>query len=127
MPNNNRPDKHPNGGEQRQETRLAAQETIFLELALPNESDQAPKMIVCNTVDISANGLQVAMDDTLPQGSIHQLGIELENPPQRFHLVAEVKWCRPRDSSGFLVGFALYESDDTDIEAWKKAMAERFG
>jgi hypothetical protein len=116
-----------NNSEKRQESRLAVQETLFLELSLPNESDQAPKMIVCNTVDISANGLQVSMDHTLPAGSIHQLGIELENPPQRFHLVAEVKWCRPRESSGYLVGFALYESDDTDIEAWKTAMAERFG
>jgi hypothetical protein len=113
--------------EKRQETRLTAQETLFLELSLPNAADQAPTMVVCNTIDISANGLQVAMDNTLPAGSIHQLGIELENPPQRFHLVGEVKWCRPHDSSGYLIGFALYESDDTDIEAWKQAMAERFG
>jgi len=113
--------------EKRQETRLTAQETLFLELSLPNAADQAPTMVVCNTIDISANGLQVAMDNTLPAGSIHQLGIELENPPQRFHLVGEVKWCRPHVSLGYLIGFALYESDDTDIEAWKQAMAERFG
>jgi len=113
--------------EKRQESRLTAQETLFLELSLPNESEQAPKMVVCSTIDISANGLQVSMDHTLPAGSIHQLGIELENPPQRFHLVGEVKWCRPGENSGFLIGFALYESDDTDIEVWKQAMAERFG
>lgn len=120
-------DNNANNSEKRQESRLVVQETLFLELSLPHESDQTPKMVVCSTVDISANGLQVSMDDTLPAGSIHQLGIELENPPRRFHLVGEVKWCRPREASGYLVGFALYESDDTDIEAWKQAMAERFG
>lgn len=124
---NNSSKNSSNDQDKRQESRLITQETLFLELSLPNESEQTPKMVVCSTVDISANGLQVAMDDTLPAGSIHQLGIELENPPQRFHLVGEVKWCRPRENSGFLIGFALYESDDTDIEAWKQAMAERFG
>ena len=123
MTNNNK----PGNGEKRQETRLVAQETLFLELVLPNEANISSRMVVCSTIDISTNGLQVAMDNTLPPGSIHQLGIELENPAQRFHLVAEVKWCRSREDSGYLVGFALYESDATDIEAWKQAMAERFG
>ena len=124
MPNNE--DVKGAGGEKRQEFRLTTQETMFLELSLPHESEQTPKMVVCNTVDISANGLQVAMDNMLPAGSIHQLGIELENPSRRFHLVGEVKWCRPRERTGYLIGFALYESDDTDIEAWKQAMVERF-
>lgn len=113
--------------DKRQETRLQTQETLFLELSSPNDTGQSPKMIICNTVDISANGVQVAMDSALQQGSIHQLGIELENPAQRFHLVAEVKWCRPADGSGYLIGFALYESDDTDIEQWKQVVAARFG
>jgi len=113
--------------EKRQESRLQTQETIFLEIAVTNDSGQPPKIVICNTVDISANGVQVMMDDTLPPQTIHQLGIELENPSQRFHLVAEVKWCRPNAGGGYLVGFALYESDDTDIEQWKQAVAARFG
>ena len=116
-----------NNEEKRQESRLPAQETLFLELAVANDTGVAPKILICNTVDISANGLQVMLDDTLPLHSIHQLGIELENPAQRFHLVAEVKWCRPHADGGYLVGFALYESDDTDIEQWKQAVAARFG
>ncbi len=112
--------------EKRQESRLSAQETLFLELAVASDSGQAPQIVICNTVDISANGMQVMMDHALPEQSIHQLGIELENPPQRYHLVAEVKWCRAAPSGGFLIGFALYESDDTDIVQWKHAVAERF-
>ena len=51
-----------NNDEKRQETRLSAQETLFLELSLPNASDQSPQVMICSTIDISANGVQVAMD-----------------------------------------------------------------
>ncbi len=114
--------------ELRQEQRLNCHETTFIEVVSGTVAEYQPsKIVICNTLDVSANGLQVSMDQKLQIGAIHQLSIQLDQPDERFHLVAEVKWCQPSDDeSEFVMGLALFESEDTDIERWKESIATRF-
>lgn len=105
--------------ELRQEFRLSAQETVFIETA-------PDCIIISNSVDISANGLQIKIDQELPIGSIHQTSVQLDNPDFRLQLVTEVKWIKPAaEDDEFLIGLALFESEGTDIKQWKEMIAER--
>ena len=106
----------------RLETRLNLQETVFIEI-IASDSNSAGNVIMCSSLDLSANGLQVIVDEEISMGTILRICIDLRDEEPIF-LVAEVKWQRPdEDSGGFRVGFLLFESDDTDIQRWKELVA----
>lgn len=108
--------------ERRSELRLDEQATIFLEVmsAAVDEGDAA--VVICNSLDLSANGIQVAMDDEIAVGSILRLGVELGSDCEALYLVGEARWVR-RDGDQYLIGFELYDAENTDIADWKEAIA----
>ena len=107
----------------RDEHRVELQETIFIEV-LASDVTRPGSVIMCNFLDLSANGLQVVPDDDITAGSIFRLCIDMqENDP--IFLVGEVKWKRPDpEGDGFRIGFLMFESDDTDIGRWKHLVAD---
>lgn len=108
-----------NNDEQRQEYRLPRALTVFIELG---DSRREDILVASHSLDISANGLRVITDQELPEGSI--LRSCVHTAEARFVLVTEVKWCSPWHNAGeYLVGLALFESEDTDIQAWKEFIA----
>lgn len=118
------------GNDHRVETRLDMQETIFIE-AMHNDANEKENnnnnnnnVILCTTLDLSANGLQVAMDQLLEIGSILRLCIDLPDKDPMF-LVAEVKWIRSDDAvGGYRTGFLLFDSADSNITQWKLWIAD---
>lgn len=101
------------------EVRLDIEATIFLEL-LSSESD----ILMCHSLDLSANGLQVMLDDPVEAGSICRLCIDIKDRDP-IYLIAEVKWQRPdKEEDATRIGFAIFESDESDILQWKKLVAE---
>ena len=110
--------------EHRVESRLGLEATIFVEI-LASDGNNAGNVLMCNSLDLSANGLQVVVDDAMPAGSIFRLCIDLKDADPMF-LVAEVRWQRPDpETDGFRVGFLLFESDDTDIQRWKELVRNK--
>ena len=102
----------------RVQTRLELEETIFIEV-IASDSTSAGSVIMCNSLDLSANGLQVIMDEEISINSILRICIDLKDADPIF-LVGEVKWKRPDAEAGaYRIGFLLFESDDTDINRWK--------
>ena len=109
--------------EDRGEVRLELEATIFVEILASNKNNTG-NVLMCNSLDLSENGLQVVVDDEMPAGSIFRLCIDLKEADPIF-LVAEVKWQRPDpETDGFRIGFSLFESDDTDIQRWKELVAD---
>ena len=109
-----------NNDELRQEHRLSVPLTIFIEL-IAAHGVQPGTIVVSRSLDVSANGLRVIADRELPVGSILQSSIQDKNFEQRFTLSTEVKWSQPHTHPGeYLIGLTLFESDDTDIQAWKE-------
>jgi|SRR5690554_121974 len=113
----------------RQEVRIEQAETIFIEVQSSyseNGRESTDKLLICNSIDISANGIQAYIDESLPLGAIYQLCVEIAEPAERLFLVAQVKWIKEAESGqGYLVGLMIFESDDTDIEGWKRHIAKQ--
>lgn len=112
----------------RQEARLDCSETIFIEIQhrYHDGGESSSRLLICNSVDLSANGIQAQIDEALPINAIYQLCVELTESGERLFLVAQVKWLRPvGDGAGFYVGLMIFESDDTDVERWKLHIADR--
>ena len=108
--------------EHRQEYRLKSPLTVFLEVA----SAQDSAIVICRSLDVSANGLRVISDAALPLGSILRCSVQNHDASARFMLVADVKWVQPwQNTQEFLVGLALFESEGSDIVPWKQYIAQQ--
>lgn len=118
-------DANPPGSERRSEQRLGEGVTIFVErYAAEFDNSRPASIVLCKSVDISANGLQVRMDQPIPIGTILRLCAQFRSGRQSLYVVGEVKWQR-REDDVYCIGFALFESEQTDIIAWKEAIAGR--
>ena len=113
--------------EKRSEFRLNDEITVFIEtFAAPQSERQSANMVISKTIDLSANGIQVIMDNPLPLNCILRLCLETITDPQQFILTGEVvrqfETSMPKQYS---IGFQLLESEQTDIAQWKKYIAKR--
>tara|TARA_Y100000310_G_scaffold329484_1_gene399437 strand:+ start:172 stop:420 length:249 start_codon:yes stop_codon:yes gene_type:complete len=79
---------------------------------------------MCNSTDVSANGVQVLFHESIPMGSILRLCIDMKNLDPIL-LTGEVRWVQPdSDTDGFLIGLLLFESESTDIQIWQQVIAD---
>ena len=109
--------------DKRSETRLNEQATIFLE-TYDSSQVSGNKVVICNSLDISANGLQFQIDEATEVGSILRLCAEFPDQQAPLQLVGEVKWVVPEDEH-YNIGFEIYDAENTDIIAWKQLIAHR--
>ena len=109
----------------RRDLRLAGTTTLFVEVraACPDGSHPA-EILACRGLDLSAGGLQLLLDRPLVVGSILRIGADFGSGTPPLYVVAEVRWSRPAGDA-HAAGLALFDSDGTDIVAWKKLVAER--
>lgn len=95
---------------------------VFIELeASPKPGEDPGEIVMCKTLDVSYGGLKVSLSRELQQGAILPIGVELPAVDQTLQLVGEVKWCRPNGDAetGWAAGLELFNSEDTDISAWR--------
>jgi hypothetical protein len=111
--------------DQRQEYRMETQLTVFLELG--DEAHSEATIVISRSLDISANGLRIITDRELVPGSILRSCVQTQDIDKRFMLITEVKWLQPWQNPGeFLVGLALFESENSNIQEWKEFIAQQF-
>jgi len=101
--------------------RLNRQGKVYIEVSARGASGDEPgEVISCDCIDASLRGLRVSMDRPVRVGAIFHIGAELAELDDTLYLAAEVKWCRPMDTStNYCVGFELYQASDSDIDAWQ--------
>lgn len=110
----------------RGELRLQAQIPVFVELPEQDDDEQntGEPLLLCRLVDFSANGARILIDRPLPLGAILRISAQLPEQHTPLTVVGEVRWVRCQDGR-CLVGFSLYEADQTDILQWKSLLARR--
>lgn len=109
--------------ERRIETRLQEEVTIFVEM-MPQDEQSQPTVIICNSIDLSANGLQVQLDDPVKIGTILRLCVDFHDNEDPIYLIGEVKWTTEKDAQHF-VGFELYDAENSNIIDWKHLIASK--
>lgn len=110
--------------DQRSEFRLTDAVAVFIETESSPDNNTNQRIAVSKTLDISANGLQIMIDSSLPLRSLLQLCLEVGQ--ERFYVIGEVMWIK-QDGDQFLAGFQLLESDHTDIQLWKEFICRQLG
>lgn len=113
--------------ERRRHRRLKQREQLFIQII---EADSAPalrgKTLYCSSLDVSAGGIQIELDQEAPPGCILDLWVEVKGRRGRFYLSGEVRWCRADSDRGkHQIGIELQEGETTLDETWKALFAEQ--
>lgn len=112
---------------ERKHLRLPLESRVFIELESSLGAMHGGSTVaICNTLDVSAEGLRVALEHELEELAYLQIGIEPPNSAEGaesaepFFLLAQVRWCRPVEETDhtFLAGLALMPAQGSDIERW---------
>jgi hypothetical protein len=107
----------------RNHTRIKMHARIFVETVAPTDGAEG-LLLQCKVVDVSYGGLRVPIESEVPVGATLSVCAELPAVEDPFYMAAEIKWCRPDEGGkgGWLAGFELIKSRDTDIEAWRNLL-----
>lgn len=106
--------------EKRKSPRRNRRENVYIEVTTQDENgDYLNKVIGCESVDVSKQGLKLYVNERIVQGTILDLCVSFKDKPEKFYLTAEVKWSRPLVEDGwYFIGFEVYEGDTTDFQKW---------
>lgn len=121
------PDEDTQGPDNRSDYRLTARAKAILELesqvpGAETEPGNGGRTLNCRIRDISAQGLCLFTQEPLPVGALLPALVSLDQHADPFRLAVDVVWCQP-DSSEFLVGVRIQESDETAYVEWVEAVA----
>ena len=112
--------------DRRQHSRQTRDERVVVQIVSSTRDTLPPGTVVrCSTKDVSANGLRIQLDQSVPEGFLLELWVEVSNHPTKFYLAGEVKWCQELDEGKrYLVGVELKETDTEDFKQWQEVLAE---
>lgn len=124
MPDSQKASHNVAPAERRLDYRVRHRAAVFVEVASsqPGSGDM-PSLVLCQVLDLSANGVRVRIDRQLEHGSLLNLMVKFPGGQRPLHLVGEVRWSEQHERS-WHVGFSLFESIQTDIADWKEWIAE---
>ena len=107
-------------GDKRKNPRCNRQENVYIEVTTQNDDGEYVKKVIgCESVDVSRNGLKLYVHEQIVQGTILDLCVSFKDVAEKFYLTAEVKWSRPLvDEGWYFIGFELFEGDSTDYRQW---------
>lgn len=115
-----------NSNDKRQEYRLQGEERVYIALPNADENSETDYQIhICSSVDMSANGFQLLLDQELQLNHYYEICIHLKNPDQQFHLIAQSRWRQLTPNNDYLTGFTICDADERDTADWKGAIATR--
>lgn len=112
--------------DRRQHSRQTRDERVVVQIVSSTRDTLPPGTVVrCSTKDVSANGLRIQLDQSVQEGFLLELWVEVSNHPTKFYLAGEVKWCQELDEGKrYLVGVELKEADTEDFKQWQEVLAE---
>jgi len=97
--------------DKRRQPRLIREETLSVRPINDPPSLIPQAAIYCATVDMSASGLQIRLDESLPEGQRVDVWIALLGNLGTYHLDGRISWIRP-DGQEWLAGVEVLASSE---------------
>lgn len=109
--------------ERRGATRYQQKEALDIKIAFSSENPNLlGKTLSGSTVDISASGLRIELNQQIKVDSVLDVWVRLKDNSKRYFLTGNVRWCSELEQSGaYQVGVVLRERSDTvtDLASWR--------
>ena len=98
--------------------RLMREETLSVRPLSADHGAVRQDAIYCSTVDMSAAGLQVQLDNALPEGQLVDIWIAMLDDLGTYHLDGRVNWVRKSDQGGVVAGIEVLDSSE-NLRGWQ--------
>jgi c-di-GMP-binding flagellar brake protein YcgR len=110
--------------DRRKHPRFNVEKAIYIEVVRRGSRSEADNTIIrCETLDVSAGGLRVAVPMRIPERSILNIAVPMGDWDESLELIGEAMWVRPADNNkGYWVGLALKDSNREDMAKWFKVV-----
>lgn len=117
-------------GEQQQDRRGASRfdskEALDLKIVFSSENPNLLGKRICgSTLDISASGLRIELNQQIKLDSVLDVWVTLKDSNKKYFLTGNVRWCKQLGEQGnYQIGVVLRERSDTitDLGSWRQAM-----
>ena len=94
--------------------RIEKEEEVLVDVIHSSNAELVDTFLACRTVDVSENGMKVAMDMDVPLET--RLGLRLDFTSELYRLEGEVRWI---NESGGFIGLQLDE-ESADYINWTR-------
>ncbi len=116
----------PDSDERRVDERVTQTAAFSLKIIFTSDNPSLlGKSLYGSTIDVSASGLKLSLQNELPVGSTIDVVITLKGNPRQYFLSGKVRWCKKADDgANYHVGIALQDliNTDTDYKAWREVL-----
>lgn len=116
----------PDDIDRRKHPRYSVERAIYIEVVGRGVRSEAHNTIIrCETLDVSAGGLRIAVPQPIAQGSTLNIAVPSDDWDESLELVGEAMWIKEADDNkGFWLGLALKDSSREDMKKWFKVVQE---
>jgi len=103
--------------------RISLKEALNLKIVFSSENPNLLGKTLCgSTVDVSASGLRIEMNQQIKIDSVLDVWVTLKESQKKYFLTGNVRWCQKLDTGDFFqIGVVLRERSDTvtDLDSWQ--------
>ncbi len=109
--------------ERRADERFEYQDQLSVKIVFSSENPSLlGKSVEGSTLDISASGLRIELNQSIEIDSVLDVWVNLKNLNKKFFLTGNVRWVNETAKPGtYQIGLVLRERTDTvtDLSSWK--------
>ena len=105
--------------ERRKYSRILRDELIVVDV-LCNEKIDIPLVFECRSKDLSAKGVRIHGQHSVPLNQDVELVIHMGIDKQAYILSGKIKWTTETTENEHLAGIELSDNQETDIGKWQK-------
>lgn len=110
----------------RTEHRIIAEAEVRLHIPAAQSADSVDLIASFKSLDLSAGGVQVGVDEPLRLNTVLRLNITLPSVEKSFRLMGRVAWCHLNEvkQPSWLVGIHLVDCEPSELHHWRKAIEQ---
>ena len=111
--------------DRRKDSRKLLSEKILIQIVSTSKDQSlAGKTVPCTTRDVSANGMQIQLNQPVVEGCVLELWIASIGTKEKFYLTGNVMWSKAGETeNSYLIGIQLQNDPASDLAAWQKHFA----
>ena len=111
--------------ERRDSPRIERDERVFIYVVSASEHPELQGTTVrCATVDVSATGIKIRLDQPVNEGCELELWVEISGHSPKFFLSGQAKWCNKTEDGHYQTGIELRRCDTDDLSVWQDLFGE---
>ncbi len=110
----------------RTEQRVIAEAEVRLHIPAAQSADSVDLIASFKSLDLSAGGVQVGVDEPLRLNTILRLNITVPSAKESFRLMGRVAWCHLNEvkQPSWLVGIHLVDCEPSELHHWRKTIEQ---